>query len=421
MDLNYTNEIRARVLERMDLSREMSDEEIEELIGEETCRCMRAEKFSVRERVRIEQKVFNSLRKLDALQELIDDSQVTEIMVNGPKHIFYEKDGQVCEWGESFESEEKMQDVIQQIVGRHNRVVNQSTPIADTRLMDGSRVNIVLSPIAIDGAAITIRKFPEKPFSMEELIRRGAISMEAAELLETLVHARYSILVSGGTSSGKTTFLNALSQYIPEDERVITIEDSAELQIQGVRNLVRLETRNSNMEGVAAITIRDLIRSALRMRPDRIVVGECRGAEAFDMLQALNTGHDGGLSTAHGNSSRDILGRLEMMVLMGMDLPLSAIRQQIASGIDVIVHLGRLPDKSRRVLEIVELDGIRDGEIMLSPLYQLKECEGDWKLCSVGSLKHIGKLKMAGKQYCVDDQVHMQDDVRLPVSAIPGR
>lgn len=299
MDLNYTNEIRARVLERMDLSREMSDEEIEELIGEETCRCMRAEKFSVRERVRIEQKVFNSLRKLDALQELIDDSQVTEIMVNGPKHIFYEKDGQVCEWGESFESEEKMQDVIQQIVGRHNRVVNQSTPIVDTRLMDGSRVNIVLSPIAIDGAAITIRKFPEKPFSMEELIRRGAISMEAAELLETLVHARYSILVSGGTSSGKTTFLNALSQYIPEDERVITIEDSAELQIQGVRNLVRLETRNSNMEGVAAITIRDLIRSALRMRPDRIVVGECRGAEAFDMLQALNTGHLVPLSYQH--------------------------------------------------------------------------------------------------------------------------
>lgn len=272
MDLNYTNEIRARVLERMDLSREMSDEEIEELIGEETCRCMRAEKFSVRERVRIEQKVFNSLRKLDALQELIDDSQVTEIMVNGPKHIFYEKDGQVCEWGESFESEEKMQDVIQQIVGRHNRVVNQSTPIVDTRLMDGSRVNIVLSPIAIDGAAITIRKFPEKPFRMEELIRRGAISMEAAELLETLVHARYSILVSGGTSSGKTTFLNALSQYIPEDERVITIEDSAELQIQGVRNLVRLETRNSNMEGVAAITIRDLIRSALRMRPEGIKI-----------------------------------------------------------------------------------------------------------------------------------------------------
>lgn len=291
MDRNYANEIRRNVLERMDLSREMSDEEIEELIGEEAFHCMRREKFSLRERVRIEQKVFNSLRKLDALQELIDDPQVTEIMVNGPKHIFYEKDGQVCEWGESFESEEKMQDVIQQIVGRHNRVVNQSMPIVDTRLMDGSRVNIVLSPIAIDGAAITIRKFPEKPFCMEELIRGGAISEEAADLLETLVRARYSILVSGGTSSGKTTFLNALSQYIPEDERVITIEDSAELQIQGVHNLVRLETRNSNMEGVAAITIRDLIRSALRMRPDRIVVGECRGAEAFDMLQALNTGH----------------------------------------------------------------------------------------------------------------------------------
>ena len=406
MDLNYTNEIRARVLERMDLSREMSDEEIEELIGEEAFHCMRREKFSLRERVRIEQKVFNSLRKLDALQELIDDPQVTEIMVNGPKHIFYEKDGQVCEWGESFESEEKMQ----QIVGRHNRVVNQSMPIVDTRLMDGSRVNIVLSPIAIDGAAITIRKFPEKPFCMEELICRGAISEEAADLLETLVRARYSILVSGGTSSGKTTFLNALSQYIPEDERVITIEDSAELQIQGVHNLVRLETRNSNMEGVAAITIRDLIRSALRMRPDRIVVGECRGAEAFDMLQALNTGHDGGLSTAHGNSSRDILGRLEMMVLMGMDLPLSAIRQQIASGIDVIVHLGRLPDKSRRVLEIVELDGICDGEIMLSPLYQLKECEGDWKLRNVGALKHMGKLQMAGVVYPADSQTNGLDN-----------
>lgn len=397
MDRNYATEIRKNVLARMDLSREMSDEEIEEMIGEEASKCMRTAKFSVKERVRTEQKVFNSLRKLDALQELIDDPQVTEIMVNGPKHIFYEKEGRVHEWGETFDSEEKMQDVIQQIVGRHNRVVNQSVPIVDTRLMDGSRVNIVLAPIAIDGAAITIRKFPEHPFRMEELIRRGAISEEAAELLQRLVRARYSLLVSGGTSSGKTTFLNALSQYIPEDERVITIEDSAELQIQGVRNLVRLETRNSNMEGVTPITIRDLIRSALRMRPDRIVVGECRGAEAFDMLQALNTGHDGGLSTAHGNSSRDILGRLEMMVLMGMDLPLSAIRQQIASGIDVIVHLGRLPDKSRRVLEIMELDGIRDGEIVLSPLYQLQEQNGDWELQRVGTLKHLGKLKMAGE------------------------
>lgn len=398
MDHNYAVEIRKNVLARMDLTREMTDEEIEELIGEETSLYMKTERFSVREHVRIEQKVFNSLRKLDALQELIDDPQVTEIMVNGPKHIFYEKEGVVKEWGETFDSEEKMQDVIQQIVGRHNRVVNQSTPIVDTRLMDGSRVNIVLSPIAIDGAAITIRKFPEHPFRMTELIQRGAISADAAKLLQQLVRARYSILVSGGTSSGKTTFLNALSQYIPEDERVITIEDSAELQIQGVHNLVRLETRNSNMEGVIPITIRDLIRSALRMRPDRIVVGECRGAEAFDMLQALNTGHDGGLSTAHGNSCRDILGRLEMMVLMGMELPLSAIRQQIASGIDVIVHLGRLPDKSRRVLEIVEIDGIRDGEIVLSSLYRLQECGENWNLCKVGELKHLGKLKMSGEQ-----------------------
>lgn len=396
MDNNYVTAIRTNVLERMDLSREMSDEEIEELIGEEASRCMKSAMLSVRERVKIEKKVFNSLRKLDALQELIDDPQVTEIMVNGPKHIFYEKEGRIQEWGETFDSEEKMQDVIQQIVGRHNRVVNQSVPIVDTRLMDGSRVNIVLSPIAIDGAAITIRKFPEHPFRMDELIQKGAICEEAAELLEKLVRARYSLLVSGGTSSGKTTFLNALSQYIPEDERVITIEDSAELQIQGIPNLVRLETRNSNMEGITPITIRDLIRSALRMRPDRIVVGECRGAEAFDLLQALNTGHDGGLSTAHGNSCRDILARLEMMVLMGMDLPLSAIRKQIASGIDVIIHLGRLPDKSRRVLEIAEIDGIRDGEIVLSPLYQLKETEGGRSLCKVGTLKNLDKLKMAG-------------------------
>ena len=267
--------------------------------------------------------------------------------------------------------------------------------------MDGSRVNIVLSPIAIDGAAITIRKFPEKPFRMEELIRRGAISMEAAELLETLVHARYSILVSGGTSSGKTTFLNALSQYIPEDERVITIEDSAELQIQGVRNLVRLETRNSNMEGVAAITIRDLIRSALRMRPDRIVVGECRGAEAFDMLQALNTGHDGSLSTGHANSPEDMLSRLETMVLMGMELPLTAIRRQIASGIDVIVHLGRLRDKSRKLLEVSEVMDYREGEIHLQTVYRYEETgeengkiQGVWE--KKGELKHTGKLLAAG-------------------------
>ena len=393
---DFITQIRKHVLERMDLSREMTDQEIENLIGEETSQVLQGSSVSIAERMQLEQRVFNSLRKLDALQELIDDPRVSEIMVNGPEHIFYEKEGQVYPWNQRFASEEKMQDVIQQIVGRHNRVVNMSNPIVDTRLEAGSRVNIVLSPISLDGSTITIRKFPEKPLDMRRLIEKGALTEEAAEFLCMLVRARYNLLVSGGTSSGKTTFLNALSQYIPEDERVITIEDSAELQIQGVHNLVRLETRNANMEGVMPVTIRDLIRTSLRMRPDRIIIGECRGAEAFDMLQALNTGHDGGLSTAHGNSSRDILSRLEMMVLMGMDLPIAAIRQQIASGIDVIVHLGRLPDKSRRVLEISELCGIKDGEICLEPLYRLQGADGDWHLEKTGQLRNLKKLKMTG-------------------------
>lgn len=388
--------IRQCVLERMDLSRDLSDEEIGNLIGEETGRLTKEISLSLHERLQLEKRVFNSLRRLDALQELLDDPQVSEVMVNGPSHIFYEKAGEVFRWDQGFASEEKMQDVIQQIVGRHNRVVNLSNPIVDTRLEDGSRVNIVLSPISIDGSAITIRKFPEKPLDMNALMEKKAIHEEAVRLLECLVRARYSILISGGTSSGKTTFLNALSQYIPVNERVITIEDSAELQIQGVSNLVRLETRNANMEGVLPVTIRDLIKTALRMRPDRIIIGECRGAEAFDMLQALNTGHDGGLTTAHGNSAKDILARLEMMVLMGMELPLAAVRKQIASGIDLIVHLGRLSDRSRRVLEITELCGIRDGEIVLSPLYQLQGEEGSWQLIQTGVLKNRKKLEMAG-------------------------
>ena len=400
----YVGDIRQRVLERMDLSREMSDEEIENLIGEEASRLMQEEPISIRERLMLEARVFNSLRKLDALQELLDDPEISEIMVNGPKHIFYEKAGRVHAWNQAFASEEKMQDVIQQIVGRHNRVVNLSNPIVDTRLADGSRVNIVLAPVSLDGSTITIRKFPEKPQDMQTLIQKGALPEDAElqvteitnQFLKMLVRAKYNLLISGGTSSGKTTFLNALSQYIPEDERVITIEDSAELQIQGIKNLVRLETRNANMEGVQPVTIRDLIRTALRMRPDRILVGECRGAEAFDMLQALNTGHDGGLSTAHGNSSRDILSRLEMMVLMGMELPIAAIRQQIASGIDLIVHLGRLPDKSRRVLEITEVCGVKDGEIQISPIYELEGIGGSWKWKHCGILKNRKKLEMAG-------------------------
>lgn len=365
--------IREKVLARLDLSREIDDEELETIITEERMAFARDGMLSIRDRVRLEQQVFNSLRKLDAIQELVDDPEVSEIMVNGPKQIFYEKRGRIHRWAGQFTSEERLVDILQQIVARHNRVINLSAPIVDSRLADGSRVNMVLAPISIDGSALTIRKFPKNPLTMQQLIAMGAISKDAAELLQVLVRARYSMVISGGTGSGKTTFLNALSQYIPSDERIITIEDSAELQIQGVDNLVRLETRNSNTEGVAPITIHDLIRTALRMRPDRIIVGECRGAEAFDMLQAFNTGHDGSLSTGHANSSRDILSRLEMMVLMGMELPLGAIRRQIVSGVDIIIHLGRLRDKSRRVLEIAEVTGLEDGEILLNSLYVFEE------------------------------------------------
>lgn len=393
--------LREQVLKQIDLSREISDEEIETLIAEEIAKFSRGKFLSIKERVRIEKQIFNSLRKLDAIQELIEDKSVTEIMVNGPNQIFYEKAGRIYKFDGQFSSEERLVDILQQIVAGHNRVINLASPIVDTRLEDGSRVNMVLSPISIGGSALTIRKFPEHPLTIEQLISIGSLTPEVAEVLQILVRARYSMVISGGTGSGKTTFLNALSQYIPNDERIITIEDSAELQIQGVPNLVRLETRNSNIDGVEAITIRDLIRTALRMRPDRIIVGECRGAEAFDMLQAFNTGHDGSLSTGHANSCVDILGRLEMMVLMGMDLPLSAIRRQIASGVDIIIHLGRLRDKSRHVLEIAEVDGMENGEIRLNMLYVFEE-EGvvDGKIVGQlkkkGNLHHIQKMQAAG-------------------------
>ena len=365
--------IRQQVLTDIDASRDMEDEEIWDIISKIASDEVKKEKISMKERIELEKKIFDSLKRLDVLQDLIDDTDVTEIMVNGPDKIFYEKNGAIQQYNGRFASEQKMQDIIQQIVGRHNRVVNQASPIVDTRLADGSRVNVVLSPISLGGSAISIRKFPKDPFDMERLISIGSLSKEVARVLETLVKARYSIFISGGTGSGKTTFLNALSQYIPEDERIITIEDSAELQLLGAQNIVRLETRNANVEGVVPITIRDLIRTALRMRPDRIIVGECRGAEALDMLSAMNTGHDGSLSTGHANSCRDMISRVETMVLMGQELPLAAIRSQIASGINIIVQLGRLRDKSRRVLEIAELDGIVDGEIRLNTLYKFEE------------------------------------------------
>ncbi len=393
--------VRENVLGQMDLSRDMSDNEIVDLIAQEISLVAKGRQLSIKERIYIEKQVFNSLRKLDAIQELIDDPTVTEIMVNGPRHIFYEKEGRIWQWDGCFPSEERLLDVLQQVVARHNRVVNMSSPIVDTRLEDGSRVNMVLSPLSLDGSALTIRKFPKDPLTMAQLIIMESISEEAAELLQLFVKAKYNLMISGGTGSGKTTFLNALSHYIPSEERIITIEDSAELQIQGIPNLVRLETRNANMEGVAAITVRDLIKTALRMRPDRIIVGECRGGEAFDMLSACNTGHDGSMSTGHANSSKDILSRLETMVLMGMELPLLAIRQQIEAGIDIIVHLGRLRDRSRRILEITEIDKMENGEIILNPLFEFKETgEVDGrvlgKLQRKGELHHRQKLVFAG-------------------------
>lgn len=384
-------ELKERVLAEVDLTRELSDEEICLLIEKYVEDYSHIHALTLKERELLEKALFNSMRKFDAIQELLEDPAVTEIMVNGAEHIFYEKEGRLMESKSRFSSKEKLNDVIQQMAGNNNRMVNEASPIVDTRLPDGSRVNIVLEPVSIDGSAISIRKFPEKPILMENLIRMGSVSEEAAGFLRLLVESGYNIFVSGGTGSGKTTFLNALSQYIPREERIITIEDSAELQLVDKPNLVRLETRNANTEGVEPITIRDLIRTALRMRPERIIVGECRGAEALDMLQAMNTGHDGSLSTGHANSCRDMLSRMETMVLMGMELPLSAIRSQIASGIDILVHLGRLRDKSRKVLHIAEIAGMEHGEIKLHELFRfVEEGEGGREVC--GKLVRTGEL-----------------------------
>lgn len=337
---------------------------------------------------------------MDVLQELLEDNSVTEIMINGTEKIFLERNGKLSMWNRSFSNREKLEDVIQQMVSKCNRVVNEASPIVDARLENGARVNIVLSPIAINGPIVTIRRFPDKPIGMEELIGFGALTKEIADFLEKLVIAGYNILISGGTGSGKTTFLNALSHYIPKEERIITIEDSAELQIQGISNLVRLETRNANVENCKEITIRDLIKSALRMRPDRIIVGEVRGAEAIDMIQAFNTGHDGSLSTGHANSAKDMLYRLETMILMGISLPLPAIRRQIASGVDIIIHLGRMRDKTRKVLEIVEVLGMEQEEIEIQTLYQFteegegKSVKGKWE--KRNELENKEKWKQAG-------------------------
>lgn len=386
----------------MDFVKDYTDEEVEDTIDEVLLEQDRMIILPVEVRRRLRQELFDSLRRLDILQMFMEDSSVTEIMINGKDHIFIEQGGKLRELDVGFDSAEKLQDVIQQIVAGCNRVVNEASPIVDARLPNGSRVNIVMNPIALNGPIVTIRRFPDKPITMERLLQINSISQEAAGFLRELVAAKYNIFISGGTGSGKTTFLNVLSHYIPLDERVITIEDSAELQLQGLANLVRLETRNGNVDGCHEITIRELIKSSLRMRPDRIIVGEVRGAEAIDMLQCLNTGHDGSMSTGHANSGKDMLARLENMVLMGMDLPLPAIRQQIASGVDIIIHLGRLRDKTRKVLEITEVAGCKNNEIQLNPLFLFEETGQDEKGNIIGCLRkkgvllHGDKLKAAG-------------------------
>ena len=397
-------QLKEEILSGIDLSRDSDDKEISELIEKTILLRAREYRLSLSEKTMLSKELFYSIRRLDVLEELTDDPLVTEVMINGPNNIFVEREGHLFKWDKSFESEEKLLDVIQRIVAKCNRVVNESSPIVDARLSDGSRVNVVLPPVALNGPTVTIRRFPDKPISMDDLVRFGAISQEAVDFLNCLVKAGYNIIISGGTGSGKTTFLNALSGFIPNDERIITIEDSAELQIKGVNNLVRLETRNANVEGCREILIRDLIKSSLRMRPDRIVVGEVRGPEAIDMIQAMNTGHDGSLSTGHANSALDMLSRLETMILMGMDLPLSAIRGQIASGVDIIVHLGRLRDKSRKVLEIVEILGYENEKIETNTLYKFVEVGEKngkiiGKLEKKEKLRQIEKLKAAGIRY----------------------
>lgn len=402
--LNEAREsIRKKILENINLTK-TTDEMLEEQVRREVDRYFEGRYVSIGEKAFLIDQIFSSIRGFGLLDTIINDDSVTEVMINGPKEIFIEKSGKLTALEEHFESEEKLQDIIQRIVALAGREVNQANPIVDTRLPDGSRVNVVLPPISLKGPIVTIRKFSKEPMTVEKLIQYKSITPQIAEVLKLLVRAKYNIFICGGTGSGKTTFLNAISNFIPSDERVITIEDSAELQIANVDNLVSLETRNANTAGVGAVTIRDLIKSALRMRPDRIVVGEVRGAEALDMLQAMNTGHDGSLSTGHANSTRDMLSRLETMVLTGADgLPLDAVRQQIASAVDIIVHLSRLRDRSRKTMEITEVVGYENGSIRLNPLYQFEEDENSTIDKVSGELKRTQspllndfKLKLMG-------------------------
>lgn len=396
-------EIKQYITENLPLSK-LSDEELQEKVEAITMEKLSGQYISIEQQVSIVEQVYSSIRGFGLLDSIISDDTITEVMINGPQNIFIEQNGRLFKLDKEFESQRRLEDIIQRIVGLAGREVNQANPICDTRLPDGSRVNVVLPPIALCGPTVTIRKFSKTPMTIEKLIQYGSITKEIAEKLQMLVKAKYNIFISGGTGSGKTTFLNALSNYIPKDERVITIEDSAELQIEGIDNLVSLETRNANASGAGQITIRDLIKSSLRMRPERIIVGEVRGGEALDMLQAMNTGHDGSLSTGHANSTEDMLSRLETMVLQGAaGLPLEAIRQQIASAVDIIIHLSRLRDKSRKTMEITEVVGYENGKIILNPLYVFEEDENSTLERVSGTLhrtknpmKNTFKLQLAG-------------------------
>lgn len=397
-------QLQERILDNMDLSKEIEDDELMDLIFQILEDEGKREYLTLQEKADLGKKMFNTFRKLDLLQDLIEDELITEIMINGTENIFIEKAGYLQMTDKRFMSRSKLEDVVQQIVAGANRLVNEASPIVDARLADGSRVNVVLDPVAINGPIVTIRRFPKEPITMQKLITLNAIDAALAEFLKMLVISGYNIFISGGTGSGKTTFLNALSQFIPREERIITIEDNAELQILDAPNLVRLESRNANVEGVGEISIRELIRCALRMRPDRIIVGEVRGAETIDMIQAMSTGHKGSISTGHSDSPRDMLNRLTTMFLMGMEIPLPAIERQIASAIDVIIHIGRVRDKSRKVLEVAEVLGYENGEIQMQVLYQFCEISkkgemiiGEWK--KVNNLQNKEKLLSAGYKY----------------------
>lgn len=390
-----------KILERIDLSEGIDDEELTEVIYQVLEEYGEKQYISLQDKVEVGQELFNAFRKLDILQNLIEDETITEIMINGNQNIFIERNGKIILSDKRFISKKKLEDVIQQIVAETNRIVNEAVPIVDTRLSDGSRVNVVLYPIALNGPIVTIRKFPKESITLEKLRQWGALNQEIISFLQILIQSKYNIFISGGTGTGKTTFLNALSQHIPKDERVITIEDNAELQIKELPNLVSLESRMANVEGAGEISIRDLIKTALRMRPDRIIVGEVRGEEVIDMLQAMNTGHDGSLSTGHANSSKDMITRLETMVLMGMDLPLPAIQRQIASGVDILIHLGRFRDKSRKLISIEEVAGCDSEGVRLNMLYQFQETgekggrvEGKW--VKINEMEKRGKLLAAG-------------------------